>query len=95
MAGLIPAIHVFLASRLQDVDARHKAGHDERMSLQRIYDLSTGAQKTTAEASLTRTAQPKSARRANQQKSCPSPLQKIFRLTSDPNQRLSSYISSE
>jgi hypothetical protein len=32
MAGLIPTIHVFLASRLQDVDARHKAGHDERMS---------------------------------------------------------------
>ena len=29
MAGLVPAIHVFLASRKQDVDARHKAGHDE------------------------------------------------------------------
>jgi hypothetical protein len=27
MAGLVPAIHVFLRS--QDVDARHKAGHDE------------------------------------------------------------------
>jgi hypothetical protein len=26
MAGLVPAIHVFLCS--QDVDARHKAGHD-------------------------------------------------------------------
>jgi len=25
MAGLVPAIHVFL---FQDVDARHKAGHD-------------------------------------------------------------------
>jgi len=26
MAGLVPAIHVFLMR--QDVDARHKAGHD-------------------------------------------------------------------
>jgi hypothetical protein len=29
MAGLVPAIHVFLLSIvLLDVDARHKAGHD-------------------------------------------------------------------
>jgi hypothetical protein len=30
MAGLVPAIHVFLATlaKKQDVDARHKAGHD-------------------------------------------------------------------
>jgi len=29
MAGLVPAIHVFLAeSRKQDVDARDKRGHD-------------------------------------------------------------------
>jgi hypothetical protein len=27
MAGLVPAIHVFIAAK-QDVDARHKAGHD-------------------------------------------------------------------
>jgi hypothetical protein len=27
MAGLVPAIHVFLAD-VKDVDARHKAGHD-------------------------------------------------------------------
>ena len=27
MAGLVPAIHAFLESK-QDVDARHKAGHD-------------------------------------------------------------------
>jgi len=27
MAGLVPAIHVFLFKK-QDVDARHKAGHD-------------------------------------------------------------------
>jgi hypothetical protein len=27
MAGLVPAIHVFVA--LKDVDARPKAGHDE------------------------------------------------------------------
>jgi hypothetical protein len=29
MAGLDPAIHDFLATK-QDVDARHKAGHDEK-----------------------------------------------------------------
>src|SRR5689334_5388383 len=28
MAGLVPAIHVFLERGKQDVDARHKAGHD-------------------------------------------------------------------
>jgi hypothetical protein len=27
MAGLVPAIHVFRAP--EDVDARHKAGHDD------------------------------------------------------------------
>ncbi len=25
----VPAIHVFLRATLKDVDARHKAGHDE------------------------------------------------------------------
>jgi hypothetical protein len=29
MARLVPAIHVFVAERKVDVDARHKAGHDE------------------------------------------------------------------
>jgi hypothetical protein len=29
MAGLVPAIHVLLAVIPKDVDARHKAGHDE------------------------------------------------------------------
>jgi hypothetical protein len=29
MAGLDPAIHDFLAAITKDVDARHKAGHDE------------------------------------------------------------------
>jgi hypothetical protein len=29
MAGLDPAIHVFLQLGSKDVDARHKAGHDE------------------------------------------------------------------
>jgi hypothetical protein len=29
MAGLVPAIHVFIAQGNEDVDARHKAGHDE------------------------------------------------------------------
>ena len=28
MAGLVPAIHVF-GPQKKDVDARHKAGHDE------------------------------------------------------------------
>jgi hypothetical protein len=28
MSGLVPAIHVLTAQK-QDVDARHKAGHDE------------------------------------------------------------------
>ena len=33
MAGLDPAIHVFVPNhRSQDVDARHKAGHDETES---------------------------------------------------------------
>jgi N-ethylmaleimide reductase len=34
MAGLVPAIHVFIW--LKDVDARHKAGHDA--SIQTQYD---------------------------------------------------------
>ena len=29
MAALVPAIHVSLISPKEDVDARHKAGHDE------------------------------------------------------------------
>jgi hypothetical protein len=32
MAGLVPSIHVFECVMLQDVDARHKAGYDGRMS---------------------------------------------------------------
>jgi hypothetical protein len=31
-ARLCPAIHVFVTGAQQDVDARHKAGHDERKS---------------------------------------------------------------
>jgi hypothetical protein len=30
MAGLVPAIHVFFFHPRKDVDARHKAGHDEK-----------------------------------------------------------------
>jgi hypothetical protein len=30
MAGLVPAIHAFWID-VKDVDARHKAGHDDRM----------------------------------------------------------------
>jgi hypothetical protein len=29
MAGLDPAIHVLTSGKEEDVDARHKAGHDE------------------------------------------------------------------
>jgi hypothetical protein len=29
MAGLVPAIHVFTLFLKGDVDARHKAGHDD------------------------------------------------------------------
>jgi len=29
MAGLVPAIYVFVRVSPQDVDARHKAGHDD------------------------------------------------------------------
>jgi len=29
MAGLVPAIHVCFVRQSEDVDARHKAGHDE------------------------------------------------------------------
>jgi hypothetical protein len=29
MAGPIPAIHALDVDRIEDVDARHKAGHDE------------------------------------------------------------------
>jgi hypothetical protein len=32
MAGLVPAIHVFLPWGAKDVDARHKAGHDEELA---------------------------------------------------------------
>jgi len=30
MAGLVPAIHVLLFTEAKDVDARHKAGHDDQ-----------------------------------------------------------------
>jgi hypothetical protein len=30
MAGLVPAIHVLFAAVKKDVDARYKAGHDEK-----------------------------------------------------------------
>jgi hypothetical protein len=33
MAGLVPAIHGLLRRKKVDVDARHKAGHDERETI--------------------------------------------------------------
>ena len=41
MAGLVPAIHVFLACGAKDVDARHKAGHDDEL-LQKALILLAG-----------------------------------------------------
>src|SRR5580704_13053197 len=50
MAGFIPAIHALLAATMRDVDARHKAGHDDdenwrvgvrRLRRQRPYNRST------------------------------------------------------
>jgi hypothetical protein len=35
MAGLVPAIHVFADFDSKDVDARHKAGHDENNDARR------------------------------------------------------------
>jgi hypothetical protein len=35
MAGLVPAIHVFTAKGKQDVDARVKPAHDERITAPR------------------------------------------------------------
>jgi hypothetical protein len=32
-ARVDPAIHVFVLAELKDVDARHKAGHDESMGI--------------------------------------------------------------
>jgi hypothetical protein len=33
MAGLVPAIHVLLSRKKQDVDARPKAGHDVQLEM--------------------------------------------------------------
>src|ERR1700730_10293982 len=33
MAGLVPAIHVFVLPGCKDVDGRHKAGHDDNKIL--------------------------------------------------------------
>jgi NAD(P)-dependent dehydrogenase (short-subunit alcohol dehydrogenase family) len=36
MAGLVPAIHVFIVSIMQDADARDKRGHDRRIVMPRL-----------------------------------------------------------
>jgi hypothetical protein len=36
MAGLVPAIHVFLPGR-EGVDARHKAGHDDSLRWRSVH----------------------------------------------------------
>src|SRR5258705_5736683 len=42
MAGLVPAIHDLLCSNQEDVDARHKAGHDERNPHPGIHSWQSG-----------------------------------------------------
>jgi hypothetical protein len=37
MAGLVPAIHVFSPQIAKNVDARHKAGHDDQMGNAEIH----------------------------------------------------------
>jgi len=37
--GFVPAIHAFVATAKEDVDARHEAGHDERVDCQRARKL--------------------------------------------------------
>ncbi len=39
-AGLVPAIHVLQFRHTEDVDARHKAGHDDEMAGKSAYDQS-------------------------------------------------------
>ena len=39
MAGLDPGIHVFRANGTKDVDARHKAGHDDVVCGEIAYQL--------------------------------------------------------
>jgi hypothetical protein len=38
MAGLVPAIRVFRVVGCKDVDARHKAGHDDSLRLLLVLD---------------------------------------------------------
>src|SRR5258706_7250616 len=47
MAGLVPAIHVFLVRSGNDVDTRHKAGHDEPI-LKRAVGFSDLSSRRTA-----------------------------------------------
>jgi hypothetical protein len=49
MAGLVPAIHVFLdAAPKQDVDARHKAGHDGVYHSARLLSFTASASTYTS-----------------------------------------------
>src|SRR6476646_11534199 len=61
MAGLVPAIHVFLLSQYQDADARDKRGHDEGAGHPsalngRVSRLSIAASMVTAPLKIAATA---------------------------------------
>jgi hypothetical protein len=42
MAGLVPAIHVFLSGRAEDVDGRDKPGHDGVQGSDRHFGSTLG-----------------------------------------------------
>jgi enoyl-[acyl-carrier protein] reductase I len=42
MAGFVPAIHVWIHKKSEDVDARDKPGHDEKESARTMQDLMKG-----------------------------------------------------
>src|SRR5512140_2507006 len=78
LAGLVPAIHVFLRSdSFKDVDARHKAGHDDA----EVFGRSRGTERRDQpdSAAFTRPlALPKSIWPANFARSTPITLPMSF-----------------
>src|SRR5229473_3422852 len=56
----VPAIHVFLVESLKDVDARHKAGHDEKAVLRPLIETACGTYQEESAAFTMPLALPKS-----------------------------------